>query len=42
VCEPFDEKRKADAVAVLRQLVVNALPAGAVDETAVNENDGPR
>ena len=31
----------ADAVAVLLQLVVDTLPAGAVHETAVNENDGP-
>jgi hypothetical protein len=32
----------ADAVAILGQLVVNASPAGAVYETAVNENDGAR
>ena len=32
----------SDAVAVLLQLVVDALPAGAVYETAVHENDGPR
>jgi hypothetical protein len=32
----------ADVVAVLLQLVLDALPAGAVYETAVNEDDGPR
>ena len=32
----------ADVVAVLLQVVVDALPAGAVDETAVDEDHGPR
>jgi hypothetical protein len=31
----------ADVVAVLPQEAIDALPAGAVRETAVNENDGP-
>jgi hypothetical protein len=42
----FERKRRilddADAVAVFLQVFVDALPAGAIHETAVNENDGPR
>jgi hypothetical protein len=32
----------SDAVAALVELVVDAMPARAVDEAAVDENDAPR
>jgi hypothetical protein len=42
----FERKRRilddGDGVAALPQEAIDALPAGAVDETAVNENHGPR
>ena len=41
----FERQRRvlddADAVAVLLQQAVDVLPAGAVDETSVDENDRP-